>query len=145
MRKSSILSILGVIVLAMALVPHLTVEASKPVPVIVAKQVLSGQVGSFSPITLFTPSADGDYRVSIYLDAATVSTGKAIIVDWHWTDDNASQFSSVSLNDSQSPHAVTRFVDVIHVTSGNAITLQPGVNFNDTLDTYNVYVTVEEL
>ena len=133
MRKSSIFSILGVIVLAMALVPHWTAEAAKPVPIIVAKQVLSAQVGSFSPITLFTPSADGDYRVSIYLDATTVSSGKAIIIDWHWTDDNASQFSSVSLNQFQSPHAFTSFTDIIHVTSGNAIVLQPGANFNDTI------------
>lgn len=144
MKKRSILSILGVIVIMMALVPHWSVEASKPVAIIVDKTGITGQVNTFAPVTLFTPTADGDYRISIYLEAATVGAGKNITLEWDWTDNNAAQNSTVALFGA-STNARDRFTDVIHVTSGNAIVLKPQAGFNDNTDSYNVFVTVEEL
>ena len=145
MRKKFVISILGVMALAMALVPRQTVEASKPVPVIVSNLALTGQVGSFTQTTLLTPSVDGNYRISIYLQSASMSVGKSVIVDWTWDDDgNATQFNSISI-EGPATNTHDHAVAILHAAAGSSITVRPGANFNDTTDTYNLYVVLEEL
>lgn len=142
MKKRLTFSILGVIALAVALAPHWNAEASKPVAVIVDKQALVAQTGSFSPITLATPAVDGDYRISVYVESASLGS-QVLAIAWNWTDDVAAQSNSISVNGPAS-NFHKEFTDIIHATAGNAITIAPGSGFSDT-SAFNLYVTLEEL
>lgn len=113
-------------------------------PKIVRDLFVTGQVGAIPPTSLFTPAADNMYRISAYVDAASVGSGQAILYDILWRDDNASQFASFGISGS-STNAHDQFLQTMRVKSGNAISIQPGANFNDSSDTYNLYVVVEEL
>ena len=135
MRKSYILSILGVIVLAMALVPHLTVEASKPVPVIVDKQSFLGQSGTLVSTTLFTPTVAGDYRISIILSSDDSSIQPVI----SWTDENGARSETLNINQQNGMyHRHATFL--LHSAASNAISVaESGAT------THDLFITVEEL
>jgi hypothetical protein len=112
---------------------------------IVASTSLVNQVGSFSTITLFTPSVDSNFRISLYLEAASIGSGKMVQVDYRWTDDNGSKNSGSVTTLSAGTNQRFSFMDFIHATAGNSITLVPGANFNDTADAWSVFVVLEEL
>jgi|SRR5580765_3427661 len=135
MRKSSILSILGVIVLAVTLVPHRTVEASKPVPVIVAKQSFLGQSGTLSSTTLFTPEAAGDYRISIILSSNDSSVQPVI----SWTDENGARSETLNIN-SQNSMYTRHATYLLHSAASSAISVS-----ESGATTHDLFITVEEL
>lgn len=135
MRKRLIFSILGVMALAVALVPHWSVEASKPVPVIVDKHSFLSHTGTISTTTLFTPSVDGDYRVSVYVDES--GCGSGVDVHVNWTDDFQGRTATFGYGSPCSSSGSF----VFHVASGNAITVD-STSFGASA---NIYVTTEEL
>lgn len=134
MRKT-ILSIFGVIALAMALMPRWTVEASKPVPVIVDKQSFLGQSGTLASTTLFTPTVAGDYRISIILSSDDSSIQPII----SWTDENGARSRTLNINQQNSMyngHATF----LLHSAASGAISIS-----ESGATTHDLFVTVEEL
>ena len=59
-------------------------------PVVVAEQTFSGQTSDLSATTVYTPTADGNFRVSAYIEPS--ATGRSITTYSYtnWTDDVAS-------------------------------------------------------
>jgi hypothetical protein len=147
MNRKLVLSILGVVVLAAALVPHWNVEASKPVPVIVSKQSFINQTSSIGTTALFTPAVDGDYRISLYVSGYVVAcnSGASTLaphVHLDWTDDLKSNSNTFDL--SVGNHCAWDSIQgfIIHATAGNPINVSTTVFSSDA---GNYYFTVEEL
>ncbi len=58
-------------------------------PVIVAKMEVRNQTGAINPFTLYTPSEDGDFRISAYMSSPScVFSGVAFDTLVSWTDDS---------------------------------------------------------
>src|SRR5437899_2150159 len=58
-------------------------------PIIVAKQSFTAQIGAISATTLYTPTADGDFRLSLYI-VGTSGTDYAC-GGFNWTDETQTQ------------------------------------------------------
>lgn len=135
MKKRLTFSILGVIALAVALVPHWTVSADKPVAVIVYKQAFLSQSGTLASTTLVTPLADGDYRLSIILS----SNDSSIAPTLTWTDENGAQSTSMNIN-QQNTLYTKQLTYLFHAVSGHAIAIS-----ESGAATHDLFVTLEEL
>lgn len=101
---------------------------------IVIQQTTLNHSGSLSSNVVFTPTAEGDFRVSVYASGPSdLSNTGTIAVDW--TDENASR--------TFAPSVVTPIVSltqVVHSAANQGIQ----VRFLTTA-TFDLYVTVEEL
>lgn len=101
---------------------------------------LTGQTSSISTTTLFTPTATGTYRISIYVvdTAGTTFTLQGTI---GWTDAAQAQTATTStLTNTTNGYLQSSFF--IEAVSGNAVTY--AVVLTGTA-TYNVYVVAERL
>ena len=91
-------------------------------PVIVAQSDNVGQTTAIPPTTLFTPTVDGDYRLSIYLEDSP-GVGNALCASWSWTDDYASRgdLFDIGIN------ATSQFggtIRVLRVKAGTPVVIQ---------------------
>lgn len=137
------LSLLAVI-LALAGVLYLsqssTVAASSPhVPGIVAHQSLVGQTADITPILISVPSGGADYRITINEVTTVGNTQGTVLIDY--TGDLGAIEPAFSMGTEST---VAHPAAVIHAVSGtlaisNVDTQTGGAQ------TYNLYVTVEEL
>lgn len=129
--------------------PVSTVEAAGPV---FTKKSFIGQVGPIPDTTLLTPTADGDYRVSIYLSApkpANPGVG-SIEVALFWTDENGlftpggndPFVADITLLDGSMQRQSTF---TLHVKAGTDIKVTGSPNTTDTLNKYDVFIVVEPL
>lgn len=142
------LFLLTAIVLGVVLGASLpTTHASSKNPRIVAQPVFLAQTGAMSAQTVFTPSVEGDYRISVYAPShnAGGNSGLNLIVSASWSDTVTSRiFSGAPASGNLGCCVAQNFVEFtipIHVTS-SPITIQANSNAPDV---YDVYVTVEEL
>lgn len=112
---------------------------------VVNRTSIINQVGPFPSTILVTPANDGLFRVSLYLQSASMPNDQ-VIVDWVWND-GSQQFNSIGIGTLGTP--LTNVRDsanvVIHAVSGSNIIIRPGVNFNSNTAVYNLRVVVEEL
>lgn len=127
-----------------------TVQASGPV---FTKKSFINQVGPIPETTILTPSADGDYRVSIYLEAAGTATPSnfATGVSPAWTDDFGTvsrDFPPYSISGSipgiGNGEMRAQLTITIHVKGGTPIKLL-GLQGGDSINKYSVFVTIEAL
>jgi hypothetical protein len=111
---------------------------------VVAKKRVVGQVGQFPKFTLYTPAADGNYRISFYLECQTpVPSGNSILISKSWTDDYAARvdIGGTFAQDGATYNWVT---DVMHVKAGTPITIDSN-GTTDTTTTYSVFIALEKL
>lgn len=109
------------------------------VPLIVATQEYNqSSGGTLASQTIFTPSADGTFRVSLYAPKQTgVGSGAQVTLDW--TDAEGSESGgSVNLNSS-----ATWFSWVFTASSGDPIEIAVPSVANNT--PYILYFVVEQL
>lgn len=113
-----------------------------------SKLSLTGQSGSLSNVTLFTPAANGDYQVSVY---AVFPGGLPVGCPWNqltaslsWTDDYGSQTANITGGaEASTPLASPPMM--IHALAGDAVTLNTSYIQYYTCGTnpnYNLYVMV---
>lgn len=118
--------------------PHWTVEAAKPVPVIVDKHTFTGSNGIAST-TLITPAIAGDYRVNV----AASPSDSGFELQWTWADDSGAR-SFVWTVGQGNGIDLGQTSYVIHAVSGTAITFSTSGS-NGYNGSYHVYTTLEEL
>jgi hypothetical protein len=117
------------------------------VPVIVASgSINQPSGGDISTTTLFTPAADGVFRVSLYFDGVVAWAGNATSVIFSWTDDSGAQHITMPMSNlpygfSNSPHSAAIAIP-IHAAAA-VITIATSGN-TDT-NNYTLYYIVEQL
>ncbi len=104
---------------------------------IVASQSFLSQSAALSPVTLFSPAADGDFRLSFYFEQGAGATFAFARFDW--TDDSGAQQKS---GNSVSPGEFDQLTIMAHATANNQITIQ--ATASGTIN-YSLFATVEEL
>ena len=124
-------------------------------PRIVATFSAQSQVGAIASTTLYTPSADGNYRLSTYWNMASNTFHGDSSLAISWTDDHASPTppilvvdNGVAINYSGSGTPTGYYQQTTHffrAKSSNAITVAASSTFNNNTDAYNFYVVLEEL
>ena len=104
---------------------------------IVATLNLTGQTSAISPTNLFTPSADGLFRVSVYIEV----TGSGVAtVDFPYTDGiGGNEVGAIggSGGSGQGNHWCIR------ATSGNPIQYETHINSGS--PTYSLFMAVEQI
>lgn len=115
-------------------------------PQIVAKQSWLSQSSALAATTIYTPSADGLFRVSAYIEVSSGST-RAPSAQMTWTDDHAAQNNSgllggvdVAGNWTINGSFATR---AFRATSGNPIQISTSLSAGT--GTYDLYVVIEQL
>ncbi len=142
MKKLSVIAVIVYLCASLSALDHLPRG-----PVVVADVALTAQTSTFSPATVYTPTEDGNYRVSVYTDFASAS-GSPNVQTWiEWTDDTKAHGSGagifVSANSGNDYYGAAS--SIVHAISGQPIQVEctfaslPGGN------TYNTYVVVEKL
>lgn len=109
-------------------------HASSKTPRIVAQQSFLNQSGSLSATTIFTPTSEGDFRVSVYASGASSLSGATLGV--LWTDARANRTFAPSISDS-----FVSSTEVVH----SAVSQPIQVEVLTSNTAYDVYVTIEEL
>jgi len=147
----------SVLVVLCSLLLVLPILADNPhVPggtVVVAKQSFLNQTGPIPNTTLLTPAVDGDFRMSIYLEASSFSApapNNEVNVVGQWTDDFRAVCNGI---DVTGPVATVDYSTsfVMHAKANVPIlvysgpTACDGGRTTDTTDSYNVFVTLESL
>lgn len=127
-----------------------TVEAAGP---LFTKKSFIGQIGPIPDTTILTPSADGDYQVSISLNIPMTANpqGVAIGVIPVWTDELG------AIDSTLPPFMVSGFSNMngtniqrnqitacIHAKAGTPIKVT-GLQGGDSVNPYDVFVTVQPL
>lgn len=124
------------------------------VPIIVASGSINYTGASLSATTIFTPSAPGTYRVSLYLSPEPnvnyPAGAPAAALQLTWTDANAGRTLDVNagtLDTGSSggliPNPQITAVDLILQAVASAI--QVSANSGSALVTYDLYYVVEQL
>ena len=110
----------------------------------VATKSLTGQTGDIGATTLFTPSATGTYRVSVYLVCTTAGTG-TLSLTIGWTDDAQAQTTKpatdINLNTKGNASSGVFFINATAV----AITYTAAIAGKAGSPVYSVYLTLEQL
>jgi hypothetical protein len=138
MKKLTIAVVLAsVLVLSISLIAQ-AVFYSFPTRV-VAKQSFLNQTTNLPETVIYTSSAEGDYRVSVYL--ATPPNIGGIAGTLYWSDTMNSynpNFGAVPANSNSASESTF----ILHIAAGSSISVS---TFNYIESTYNMYVTVEQL
>ena len=107
------------VVAAIAVLAVVAIAAGEPYgTTTVADVSLTGQTGSTSTTTLYTPGADGDYLVTIYNSCGSGS-GTSFETALDYTDEFRSYTENPSVSASSNGHGT--IVALIHAASGDAI------------------------
>jgi transcription elongation factor len=112
---------------------------------VVAKKSFLNQTGAIASTTLYTPTASGNYRVSIYSDTQNPPDLNAMCPHFVWTDD----FNSGQTNDgpgclNTNPLTFGQGILVLHVKGGTTISVYTSTSYPE-IPPYNLYVTIEKL
>ena len=110
---------------------------SATVPAIVASQAWNGQTSALAQTAVFTPSASGLYRLTVYLSVESGSGGAT--PHFYWTDDAGSQTRQFDPSNTSFPVSYSMLVKA---ASGDAISVSVGVTGTNT---YDLYAVVESL
>ncbi len=118
------------------------------VPDIVASFSLLNQQSTFGDTPVFTPTVDGLFRVSLYLDFEpgniNNTTANSVNINFTYTDDfsNLNIPTPKSANNSVSgAYAAAEFVKLV---AGQPVLISI-LGFGTTPTTYNLYIIVEDL
>ena len=109
---------------------------SKKTSLFVFQDSQISQTGSIGPITLFTPTTDSDYHVSLYVENVTSTPTSTVEATLSWTDDKGT--SSKVFDQGTGAGAGVSFP--IHVKANNAVTLS-GTDFGNSQQ-YTIYTLV---
>lgn len=122
------------------------------VPMVVAAQSFLNRTASIAATTLYTPSADGTFRVSVYSEITTTSGGGCPLLSWvddfnTHTNQSLVQVDGggacINSGGSGTPNYGWA-TWIVRATSGNAISFSfPGSTTTPVV--YSIYVTVEQL
>jgi len=122
------------------------------VPVIVAQTSITGGSGTGSPATIFTATASGFYRVSVYENTPTLGscavapcTGEGVTVEWN---DGVSTAALATSSCNLVTPCSSSFVTPIWVASGQSITAYgqtTGAGATPVGGSYTAYILVERL
>jgi len=116
-------------------------------PTIIAKSFI-GQTGPIPDTTLVMPTADGEYRMSIYLTAGAGTIINNIEVAPSWTDENGTTadgtFGAHLGNQSSPTLQIASSSGFFHAKAGVPIKAV-GVGTDNTDFKYDAYVTLEPL
>lgn len=155
MRKIAAVSTLATM-LVLTLAALTTRSLAQTSPTIVATVKLTGQTAAVPKTTLFTPTADGMFRITAYM-VTTVPTTNGSKADWllrvGYTDDAGSWILGTVANVpayQRSNSNVFGNTDnwplTFWATSGTPITYAvPPINGDPTGSTYEVFITLEQL
>ena len=126
--------------------------ATANIPVIVANTSFTGSYGLGASNTIYTATADGFYRVTVYMNVPTTGTcgtapcaGEAITVQWN---DGVSTTALATANCNLVTPCGSSAVTPVWVKSGQAITAYGqsyGTGTSPSGGSYNAYVLVEQL
>jgi hypothetical protein len=135
------------------------VHASLPTaPIRVTNLSFLSQTAALPTTTLYTPQADGNYRVSIYAVSLNgFASNFSLYFQMNWTDDFGSagicsgsgggESNGGTINDTCNifpTFATAGYRDVtLHAKANTPITL--GTQFGSAAYTYNLYIVVEQL
>jgi len=125
---------------------------SGTVPLVVANVKLTGSYGLGTTQTIYTATADGFYRVSVYMNVGTVGTcssipcaGEAVTIQWN---DGVSTTALATANCNLVTVCGASVVTPVWVKSGGTISAYGqsyGSGTAPTGGSYNAYVLVEQL
>lgn len=104
---------------------------------VVATASFTNQSSALGTTTLFTPTADGQYRVNIYISKR--SGAGFIIGTLGWTDDAGAQTNADQIQ-APGPGCYTRY---LKAKANDAITI--ATSYSGGTPTYDLYTCVEEL
>ena len=116
-------------------------------PCVVASTSLPDQTQALTPTTLFTPTAEGTFRVTAYLSTgAGTSSGNNWAVFLRWIDGQRarSQYVAVPAHGQNSPYATL----VVHDLAGQPLEFRTAIlggRNPGTPRTYDLYLVVEQL
>ena len=120
--------------------------------VVVAKKAFRNQTGPIPQTTLFIPKTDGDYRASVYVEAADLTARPPngdLVVTVEWTDDIR---ETCAITSTTGPVATLDYWNtaVIHAIANHPIVVSGyptacSYGTTDLTDSYNAFVTIEEL
>ena len=120
-----------------------------PSPLIVAKSKLPNRTAPIPTTTIFTPSQDGLFRLSVYMtQTVTVPTSGAV---WGfnagWSDDAGDEaIGEFLLNvNNPPPGAYGFFTLILQVKAGKPITYSTTLSNGTDGGTYSLYYTLERL
>jgi hypothetical protein len=126
--------------------PHNTPRA----PIVVASISLQNQTATIPETSLFTPTASGDFRVSVYVDwSPLIDPGDAGFITVAWSDDYqqaVQRFLGFGPLFTNAGFATDTFS--VHALANSPITYTVGQSGNPPFSLatpYNLYVTVEQL
>lgn len=114
----------------------------REVPIIVAKQSFLNQTGAVPLTAIFTPIAEGDFRVSFYVSVRSGSPNDSD-VQLHYTDEIGNQQMITNFNAPFS-RTVASLIDVIHSIVAPINLIYSGIISNPTVS-YDLFVAVEEI
>jgi hypothetical protein len=122
------------------------------IPVVVANTTVSGSYGAGTAQTIYTPTASGFYRVTVYMNVPATGTcssapcaAEAMTIQW---SDGISTTALATANCNLVTPCASSYTAPIWVKSGQAITAYGqswGTGTAPTGGTYNAYILVEQL
>jgi hypothetical protein len=121
-------------------------------PIIIKRVFLRNQTGAIGPVTLFTPTTEGLYRISTYADVAPPSNGAAVCGSISWTDDFSANTIEPIWNGQGGEDTCPEYgsngygtnVFVIHAAPNQPVTFYTFVGGPGPIS-YTVILTVEQL
>jgi hypothetical protein len=125
--------VLTIVGIALSYTPFQT-QASSKNSRIVAQQDFLAHSGSLSTTTIYTPSTEGDFRISMYASGSSSLSGSTSAI--LWTDNRSSRSFAPSIADS-----FVSLTEVIHSTASQPIQVALLTSNTD----YDVFITIEEM
>jgi hypothetical protein len=112
-------------------------------PVIVAKGKLNNQKTSIPTTTIFTPSHDGLFRLSVYgtISRADPSSGSYVSYSASWTDDSGqlqSLFSNILIGYDNTPGMFSYYDGTMPNVGGLTVSFEAKANSAITYSTYHL-------
>ena len=111
---------------------------------VVAKRSFLHQTAEITPTTIFTPSANGNYRIEVYvsIDASpSCKSDTEVSPDVYWTDEFRSKDETAGGAVGCGPGQGSL---VFHVKGGTPIQISAGYGGGTSNDSYDMFVTVVE-
>lgn len=113
-------------------------------PTIVSVISLTGQTDAITTTTMFTPTAVGVYRVSVYMVCTTAGTG-TLSCTIKWTDDYQAQQSSPASNVDLSGVGNAGSGNIPINATAAAITYETAIAGKAGSPEYSLYIVLEQL
>ena len=121
-------------------------------PTVVAKSSFIAQTTELLPTDIFTPPADGDFRVSVYIETPDTVLQPSVCAVIDWTDDTRRHLGGVQASAQPGPAINGNFgteTKVLRVKGNTAITVSvPNAapsGCRVPVGGYSLFITVEEL